>query len=58
MLGAEAGLAPPNCPLLEDGGVSPERDFPPRRRRSLDLPAGFPPSELEPPLREAWGASA
>ena len=56
VLGAEAGLPPPDCPLLEDGGVSPERDLPLRRRRSLDLPPGFPPPKLEPPLREGcWG---
>ena len=52
VLGAEAGLAPPNCPLLEDGGVSPERDLSSHWRRSFDLLPGFLPPKLEPPLRE------
>jgi len=58
VLGTEAGLPPPDGPLPEDDDCSPERGLPPRRRRFLERPPEFPPPELEPPLREAWGVSA
>jgi len=55
VLGAEASLPPPDSPLPEDDDCSPERGLPPRRRRSLERPPEFPPPELAPLLREAWG---
>jgi len=55
VLGAEAGLPPPDCPLLEDGGVSPERDLPPRQQQSLDLCRDARPRSWSPRCGRAVG---